>query len=146
MRFRDLFKVSFSSDTTKSVPIFLPSRPSRAISTASWMVLSNTSVSHFFFGPQICSKIIMIPRYRWKIIDLWHPSLDTNLLLIFECMGIRNYGIITVSAEWIGLILPVQRNLWHPSLDTNLPCPQWHKVGKKFGQFIYQHNMLYQVI
>ena len=45
MRGREVFSTSPASPTTKSVPILRPSRPSRAISTASLTVCSKTCVS-----------------------------------------------------------------------------------------------------
>src|SRR5918995_4645460 len=57
----DLFITSPESPTTKSVPILRPSRPSRAISTASETVCFSTAALTWRFWEQISSNICAFP-------------------------------------------------------------------------------------
>src|SRR5215211_1724087 len=76
MRGLDLFMTARESPTTKSVPILRPSRPSRAISTASETVCLSTSAFTWRFSEQISSNTCVFPMGSTSIPTVTCGQLD----------------------------------------------------------------------
>src|SRR5581483_6399957 len=74
---RDLARTAFSSPSVNSVPTRLPSRPSRAISTASPIKDSSTSGSYWVTWQRMLSNILQLPSVQVEvIIGGTHLKLD----------------------------------------------------------------------
>ena len=115
---RDLASTAFSSPSVNSVPMRLPSRPSRAISTARLIRDSRTSGSYSLTWQRILSNIRRTPvsgrRHRYKA--QMHSALDERSSTKFQVL--ETLGTIYDTAQQVIVLAESVRNTAHQRRRT----------------------------